>query len=335
MKKERELLISIITPNFNSQDYIEESYHSILNQGYTNWEWLIIDDGSHDDSPTKILEWAEKDQRIKFFKRESKLKGASVCRNIGIEKSKGDYLLFLDADDILESFCLEQREWVMRQNPSLDFSVFKMGYFKSRIGDTIGYVNIFNEAIEDYLKSFLSYNIPWAITCPIWRRDFLIENNIRFSEKFQRLQDPEFHTKILLKHKPNFEVIEQSRIDCYYRQAPTSKDKIKVQSFNNITNGFHLLLDDTLGILKDLNIENSYTKELSQFVYESIYTLLFQYRLSASTNISSYIKAIKKLGIEIPFRQTYIKLFYFLNKTGLTFIKGAGVSRLWSFLLNR
>ena len=84
------------------------------------------------------------DHRIKWLKREGRLKGASVCRNIGIEHAKGDYVVFLDSDDMLGQNCLEQRLAVMSKHPELDFSVFKMQFFKETIGDDQRIWNIGN-----------------------------------------------------------------------------------------------------------------------------------------------------------------------------------------------
>lgn len=322
-------LISIITPNYNSHKYILETIQSIARQTYENWEWLIIDDGSSDESPGIIQKWCEQDSRIHFNKRQGANKGASVCRNIGIEKSSGDYIIFLDADDLMEPFCLEQRIVFMQQNPMLDFAVFKMGYFQNEIGDTPGFVNHFYENKTDYLSNFLSYNIPWAITCPIWRTDFLFKNNIRFSEKYQRLQDPEFHTKILLKYNPQCIAIANSSVDCYYRQSQHTKAAIKENSFRNITNGFLFFLRDVAGNLDNTNQVENYQKELQQFITNVFHTLLFQYRLSSSNNLLSFYKEVKKVGFNMPFSSLIIILFYYLNRLRLTFLKGAGISRIW------
>ena len=101
--------ISIITPSFNRADIIHETAQSIFNQTYPYWEWVIVDDGSTDNSWEVINEFAAKDPRVKIYKRDREPKGACSCRNIAIERSTGSYLLFLDSDDLLASFCLEQR----------------------------------------------------------------------------------------------------------------------------------------------------------------------------------------------------------------------------------
>ncbi|MBW6516386.1 MAG: glycosyltransferase family 2 protein [Candidatus Cloacimonetes bacterium] len=91
-------LISCITPTFNRSSLIREAIESNLAQIYPNWEMLIIDDQSTDDTWQVINDYAEKDARIRCFKNP--LKGANNARNLGIEQAKGKYLVFLDDDDV-------------------------------------------------------------------------------------------------------------------------------------------------------------------------------------------------------------------------------------------
>lgn len=92
-------LVSIITPSFNSSEYIAETIKSVQNQTYTNWEMIIIDDCSSDNTEKIINEFQQSDKRIKFFKLDQN-SGSGVARNKGIENASGDFMTFIDADDI-------------------------------------------------------------------------------------------------------------------------------------------------------------------------------------------------------------------------------------------
>ena len=92
-------LISIITPSFNSERFIRETYSSIKAQSYENWEWLITDDCSTDDTLSIIKEISLSDRRVKVYSNLVN-SGAAVSRNNSILHSKGDYLAFLDSDDL-------------------------------------------------------------------------------------------------------------------------------------------------------------------------------------------------------------------------------------------
>ncbi|MCH6236506.1 glycosyltransferase family 2 protein [Cognataquiflexum rubidum] len=110
-------MISIIIPTFQRAHILERAYLSVANQTFTDWELLIIDDGSNDGTEELVKKWQEEDSRIFFFKRPiDRIKGASTCRNIGIEKAKGTYVAFLDSDDIWKSERLEKIWVFIREN---------------------------------------------------------------------------------------------------------------------------------------------------------------------------------------------------------------------------
>lgn len=92
-------LVSIITPAYNSAKFIAETIQSVQNQTFQNWEMIIVDDGSSDETESIVLAILVKDSRIQFFKLPTNA-GPAVARNIGIEKASGDFMTFIDADDI-------------------------------------------------------------------------------------------------------------------------------------------------------------------------------------------------------------------------------------------
>ena len=98
--------ISIIIPVYNVEQYIKNCLESVINQTYDNWEIILIDDGSTDNSKAIYENIAIKNDKIKIFKQTNK--GVSAARNLGIEKAQGDYIVFLDADDWIEKKFLER-----------------------------------------------------------------------------------------------------------------------------------------------------------------------------------------------------------------------------------
>ena len=91
-------LISVILPVYNGEKYLKESIESILNQTYTNFEFIIIDDGSKDSSLEIIKEYEKEDERIIVISRENK--GLVASLNEGIATAKGKYIARMDADDV-------------------------------------------------------------------------------------------------------------------------------------------------------------------------------------------------------------------------------------------
>lgn len=103
-----EKLVSVIIPTYNRQHTIEDALNSVLHQTYPHWECLIIDDGSIDTSEIVIQKFVTSDPRFKFVKRPSeRVKGAATCRNIGLQNATGDYVQYLDSDDLLARNKLE------------------------------------------------------------------------------------------------------------------------------------------------------------------------------------------------------------------------------------
>lgn len=90
-------MVSIIVPVYNIEKYIDECIQSVLNQTYTAWELILVDDGSTDNSGNICDEYAKTDTRIKVLHQKNQ--GVSAARNIALDKAEGDYIMFLDADD--------------------------------------------------------------------------------------------------------------------------------------------------------------------------------------------------------------------------------------------
>ena len=91
-------LVSIITPMYNSEKYIRMTIESAINQTYNDWEMIIVDDCSSDNSPEIVSEYIKYDSRIKYIRTDSN-KGVSNARNIALKIAKGQFISFLDSDD--------------------------------------------------------------------------------------------------------------------------------------------------------------------------------------------------------------------------------------------
>ncbi|MBF1605067.1 MAG: glycosyltransferase family 2 protein, partial [Prevotella shahii] len=98
--------ISVIVPCYNQEAFLDESLASVANQTYTNWECIIVDDGSTDSSALIAKAWQEKDARFKYFYQENKR--VSGARNTGLTLAQGDLIQFLDGDDLLQPTKLEE-----------------------------------------------------------------------------------------------------------------------------------------------------------------------------------------------------------------------------------
>jgi teichuronic acid biosynthesis glycosyltransferase TuaG len=119
-------LVSIITPLYNKERFVLECIKSVLNQIYQNWEWIIVDDKSNDDSVKIITPFAEKDNRINLILSPEN-QGAGPARNTAIKQAKGKYIAFLDSDDIWTNDKLSVHINFMEQD-NMSFSHTSYGY---------------------------------------------------------------------------------------------------------------------------------------------------------------------------------------------------------------
>lgn len=123
------LLVSIITPLYNNDQFIEECVRSVIKQSYSNWEMIIVDDCSSDHSYNVALQLACLDSRIKLYRLDEN-SGAGVARNHAIEKARGSFIAFLDSDDIWHEEKLKiQLEFMLSSN--IFFSHTSYGYILS------------------------------------------------------------------------------------------------------------------------------------------------------------------------------------------------------------
>lgn len=250
------MLISIIIPTYNRAVVIQKALDSVIAQTYINWECIVVDDGSTDATLEVLKKYNEQDSRILFFKRERLPKGAPTCRNIGLEHAKGDYVIFLDSDDYLLPFCLEQRIKTFNQYPDCDFLVFPM----SEQNDN-GIVKKEIPFYDDYLVPFLSANIIWQTMCPIWNKSFLLELK-GFTEEYPRFNDPELMIRALVQVNVKFKVFNNLDFDTVH--LLNVKDIYLFKS--NIYKSLSLFIPDISKALND-NRKPDYKSYLSHYLH--------------------------------------------------------------------
>lgn len=182
--KNLELLpkISVIIPVYNSENYIFISIKSVLDQTYSNFEIICIDDGSTDRSAEIIKHLMLEDDRIKLIQIDNH--GQGFARNLGVKKANGDYILFLDSDDYIEkntlSICLEK---IKKEDP--DFVVFDYRYYrpidKKNIYTSDDLFFKYKNLIEDSCLELLKLKVIYTVN-KIYKKNFLLVNEIKYLE---------------------------------------------------------------------------------------------------------------------------------------------------------
>ncbi len=234
-------LVSLIIPTYNRAHLIGQTLDSVLVQTYTNWECIVVDDGSSDDTEKVLQIYQKKDTRFVYYNRPlDTLKGASSSRNYGLQKATGAYVIFLDSDDLLLDYCLLNRVKVVLENLSCDFWVFPM-YIER--GEERSLVSIpYN---DDYLIDFLSCNLYWQTMCTMWKLEF-VRSIGGFNPEYPRLNDPEIHIKALIQSKGNYLVCNNTVPDSVYRETPI---KDKALFVKNYLSALHVFIPDISGRL--------------------------------------------------------------------------------------
>lgn len=204
-------MVSIIIPNYNKGKFIAETINSVIIQSHKEWECVIVDDKSNDDSVHIISKLIKNDERFKLIINEQN-KGGSFSRNLGVKNSIFNYIMFLDSDDILSPNCVKNRlDFTLKQS-NLDFTVFPMGTFYKKSGDSN---KVWNNFKGNHKKRFLKHDLPWHTMMVLWHKNALIKIN-GFDKNYIRLQDVELHTRALisgLKYKVN----KNATVDSYFR----------------------------------------------------------------------------------------------------------------------
>ena len=192
--------ISIIVPVYNVEAYLERCVESILSQTYTNFELLLINDGSTDASGCLCDQLASTNENIKVFHIENR--GVSNARNLGIEQSRGEWLTFIDSDDFITNDYLETLISAARADVSVGFSVARVHHVKN------GQVTDFPEfsgqesiwSAEQTMKELLmTTRTPFFPVAKLFNKQ-LIEN-FRFSIDYHLAEDALFLTEVLLETK--------------------------------------------------------------------------------------------------------------------------------------
>lgn len=179
--------VSIIIPCYNQGQFLDETLASVVNQTYTDWECLIVNDGSVDNTAEIALNWVAKDNRFQYFLKKNG--GVSSTRNFGIEKAKGKFIQFLDCDDLLDKKKLELSftEYNLKQNVKLVISNFRM--FSDNVNkSTKPYCNL-NQNLFTYESLLYQWNDTFSIPIHCGFFESALFENIRFPENLTAQED--------------------------------------------------------------------------------------------------------------------------------------------------
>lgn len=190
-------MISIIMPVYNSEKYVSEAIESVCKQSYRNWELLIVNDGSTDHTPQIIDDYVQKDSRIKVFHKKNE--GVSLARNLALNQICGEYVTFIDSDDVYHTDRLERMLQVFEQHKNCDvvFSRHKEFRHELKKNEAIGSKNI-TISEDNILIKVISDSKNHFICNTMLKSEIAVQERftpIRFAEDFCYIRDCAWHCK--------------------------------------------------------------------------------------------------------------------------------------------
>lgn len=185
-------LVSFVIPTHNRAALLAVTLESVLSQTHREIEVLVVDDGSTDDTAAMLGRIA--DARVRSIRLEQ-ARGANHARNLGLEQARGEFVCFMDSDDLLHPEKTAEQVRMLSDDPGLDFCVCQTTLFTDEPGDATHLLNRLEP--EDFLDRIIRHDIPWQTNAPLYRTAFARRAG-PWNEALICWQDVDFHLRALL-----------------------------------------------------------------------------------------------------------------------------------------
>lgn len=279
--------ISVIVPIYNCEIHLSQCIDSILSQTFTDFDLSLINDGSKDYSGTICDEYAAKDSRVRVFHKENG--GVSSARNVGLNNAKGDYVMFVDSDDILPENAIE----LLINN--LSYADLIIGGYKDQNGNLFAIDYYKSLILQDEFNKFLSKSIdtaflraPWA---KLFKNEILQKKKLRFDENLVFGEDHVFNISYLMYCRSIYVIKDTCYI--YYNIGNEYINKYKHHNDKILD-----FCDKITDKYKTLN--KNYQLSGSRIVYGFIFDIL---KINLDEGVCS-IKSFKKFILNSEVRKT-------------------------------
>ena len=279
--------ISIIVPVYNTENYLEDCIFSILNQTFEDFEVIFVDDGSTDNSLNILNEFANNDQRLKVIHFDEN-KGVSYARNAGLDNAKGDYIIFIDSDDIFEFEALGE-VYSLAEKFSLDMLIFKLQNFDNNTGENVYRRNFDMKFLKDIVgddvfnfSRVVDYFFKISPTIPgkLFRKDLI--GSLRFPEKLIFEDNPFFIAVFLNADRIYF-------YDKYLYNRRLRDDSISHSFFNQFSDSVEIY-EKIITIVEDNQVYDVLKEQLLRNQCKDIFNRFTQVD---DTNKKDFFEKIK------------------------------------------
>ncbi len=272
---------TFIMATYNRAHLITGMLDSLINQTYKNWECIIVDDNSTDQTAEVVKSYTEKDTRFKYvLKPENLPKGIPASRNIAIDMAKGDYIIFVDDDDLLHYQLLEVLYDINIKHPFFSFIHYPKKSFNESQKEEV--LKIINKKIDpreiiiqkinnenySFLFTVLLDKIGFASCTVMWKKEILKEN--KFNHSLQYAEEKELYVRILLNSNISGIVIKQPYLYHNLKHVNSNTGEFWITKNNKRIESFLLAHKLIQTYLKKYNLINKdiwhyYTKLACQF----------------------------------------------------------------------
>lgn len=324
-------LISIIIPVYNCADYIDECLESVVKQTYKNWELIIVDDGSTDNTYQKLVAWQVKDQRINIIRQNNM--GAGLARNRGIGEAKGEYISFLDGDDFwYNEYALESVINAAVENNCNVTGTFVNVYIDGKMEKRELHRDFFSSGEkEGKWISFKEEQNCYNYGSYLYKREFLIENKFYFPD-YLRYQDPPFLVNVLVKEQRYYVIpIEWY---CYRKGHKDAMFLTNRRKLRDYIMGISDVLEiaEKYGLLKLKNISacslNDFAVPIIKYIIqgdmELVYLVARLYKYEVKEKIQFIPLNYMRHSVKSDYKRAFSEFWEVANSTSMIVIYGAG-----------
>ena len=293
------MLFSVIIPVYNVEKYLRECVDSILTQNFSDFELILVDDGSKDSSGAICDEYAQKDDHVKVIHQENA--GQAVARNTGTEIAQGEYIVYLDSDDYIcdTAFLSKLSERTKRQTEIILYGYKK--FFESNQTferDICEYPHLLGEtsekAIEMLLKTDMYDGSAWNKTI---RRDFLEKHHIRFVPGLIS-EDSDWYLQVVTR-ATSYDSVNEAFVVYRQRSGSTSHaPKIK-----SLTDNLHIL-ETWINRFEEYGISADLKDSLMSVLARYYANMLVLYTRFPRKEVRPYYKQVKSLKYLLKYSGT-------------------------------
>lgn len=313
--------VSIIIPTYNRAHLICETLDSVIAQTYTNWECIIVDDGSTDTTVEIVAKYCKKDNRFKYCQRpQDRLKGGNAARNFGYEQSKGAYIQWFDSDDVMLENYLKDR--VSEFTPEIDF-VIGTGYSTDNNLKCRKKISI--DQTNNLFKDYVLNRFDIVTQSVLFRRSFFKDRKL-FKEELTRGQETELFSRLFYNTLQSQYIILNKPL-YLYRQHDETKSKENKNNYNPFFKkslSYISIANLERGLLiEDLDIINHHYQLLIHYFFNAVHnkdlkTAFYIYKnlpaILYKINISMFLLFSIAGGVFLILRRSFYRIEKQLKK---------------------